>query len=118
VQITSAVRKGFRAQRADRSMGGLLSEHRHAGGVQFNALAVARRVVTAPGQKNWEEGMNAKQIASVTRKTPPLPADWGRLIQKLRWIGLDEDATRLESAVCRLPPEERCELICTPVETD
>jgi hypothetical protein len=112
VQITSAVRKGFRAQRADRGMGGLLSEHRHAGGAQCNALAVARRVVS------WEEGMNAKQIAPVTRKAPPLPADWGRLIQKLRWIGLDEDATRLESAVCRLPPEERCELICSPVETD
>ena len=63
-------------------------------------------------------GMNAKQIAPVTRKAPPLPADWGRLIQKLRWIGLDEDATRLESEVCRLPPEERRELICTPVETD
>jgi hypothetical protein len=62
--------------------------------------------------------MNAKQIESVTRKAPPLPADWGRLIQKLRWIGLNEDATRLESAVCRLPPEERRELICTPVETD
>ena len=77
-----------------------------------NALAVARRVVS------WEEGMNAKQIAPVTRKAPPLPADWGRLIQKLRWIGLDEDATRLELEVCRLPPEERRELICTPVETD
>ena len=72
----------------------------------------------SPWPKNWEEGMNAKQIESVTRKAPPLPADWGRLIQKLRWIGLNEDATRLKSAVCHLPPEERRELICTPVETD
>jgi hypothetical protein len=62
--------------------------------------------------------MNAKQEAPVAREAPPLPADWGRLIQKLRWIGLDDEAARLESAISLLPPEERCEPIFLPLETD
>ena len=62
--------------------------------------------------------MSANQEARVTRETPPLPADWGRLIQKLRWIGLDDEAARLESAISLLPPEERCEPIFAPAETD
>ena len=36
-----------------------------------------------------------------------LPRDYEQLIRKLRWIGLEEEAKRLESAVCTLPPEER-----------
>jgi hypothetical protein len=30
-----------------------------------------------------------------------------KLIRKLRWIGLDDEARRLELAVSTLPPEER-----------
>jgi hypothetical protein len=33
----------------------------------------------------------------------PLPRDWARLIQKLRWIGLDDEAARLEWEVSNLP---------------
>jgi len=47
-----------------------------------------------------------------------LPRDWARLIQKLRWIGLDDDAARLESAVSDLPLEQRCELDLDPADTD
>jgi len=47
----------------------------------------------------------ADEIAS---QAPPLPRDWARLIQKLRWIGLDDEAARLEWAVSSLPPEQRC----------
>jgi hypothetical protein len=37
----------------------------------------------------------------------PLPPDWARLIQKLRWIGLEDDAERLESAISTLPLEPK-----------
>jgi hypothetical protein len=33
--------------------------------------------------------------------------EWAKLIRKLRWIGLEDDARRLELAVSTLPPEER-----------
>ncbi|MGA7489450.1 MAG: hypothetical protein WBW74_21205 [Xanthobacteraceae bacterium] len=42
--------------------------------------------------------------ASVRRQSPH---EWGKLIRKLRWIGLDDEARRLELAVRTLPPEER-----------
>ena len=48
----------------------------------------------------------------------PLPRDWARLIQKLRWIGLDDEAARLEWAVSKLPLEQRCELSLGPADTD
>ena len=48
----------------------------------------------------------------------PLPRDWARLIQKLRWMGLDDEAARLECAVSNLPVEQRCELTFDPADTD
>jgi hypothetical protein len=33
--------------------------------------------------------------------------EWARLICKLRWIGLEEEARRLQLAVSTLPSEER-----------
>jgi hypothetical protein len=47
-----------------------------------------------------------------------LPHDWARLILKLRWIGLEDEAKRLESAVATLRPEERCGTPCGPPSTD
>ena len=47
-----------------------------------------------------------------------VPRDWARLIQKLRWIGLDEDAKRLESAVRTLPVEQRSRISVGPFNTD
>ena len=57
----------------------------------------------------------AEEIASHAR---PIPRDWARIIQKLRWIGLDGEAARLERAVSNLPLEERCELNSDPADTD
>jgi hypothetical protein len=37
----------------------------------------------------------------------PPPDDWARLIRKLRSIGLEKEADRLQSAVRALPPEQR-----------
>ena len=48
----------------------------------------------------------------------PLPRDWARLIQKLRWIGLDDEAARLEREVSNLPVEQRREITLDPADTD
>jgi len=47
-----------------------------------------------------------------------LPRDWARLIEKLRYIGLDDEASRLAAAVSSLPAEQRCELCRLPADTD
>jgi hypothetical protein len=47
-----------------------------------------------------------------------LPQDWSRLILKLRWIGMEDEAKRLESAVSTLRPEERCGTVCALLSTD
>ena len=57
----------------------------------------------------------ADEIAS---QAQPLPRDWARLIQKLRWIGLDDEAAQLEGAVSKLPLDQRCELSLCPADTD
>jgi len=44
--------------------------------------------------------------------------EWAQLIRKLRWIGLDEEARRLEQAVSTLPPEERGTVSVGPFSTD
>ena len=47
-----------------------------------------------------------------------VPSDWARLILKLRWIGLEEEAERLELAVSTLPPGERGSVSFGPFSTD
>jgi hypothetical protein len=44
--------------------------------------------------------------------------EWAQLIRKLRWIGLEEEAHRLELAVSTLPAEERGSVLAGPVSTD
>jgi hypothetical protein len=44
--------------------------------------------------------------------------EWAELIRKLRWIGLDDEARRLERAVSTLPPEERGSVSVGPFSTD
>jgi hypothetical protein len=48
----------------------------------------------------------------------PATHDWGRLIRKLRWIGLEDEAKDLEMAVSTLPPEDRCGVSFGPFSTD
>jgi hypothetical protein len=48
-----------------------------------------------------------------------LPAhEWPRLIRKLRWIGMEDEAYRLEQAVRTLPAEQRCSVSVQPFSTD
>jgi hypothetical protein len=44
--------------------------------------------------------------------------EWAKLIRKLRWIGLDDEARRLEHAVSTLPPEQRGSVAAEPTSTD
>jgi hypothetical protein len=46
------------------------------------------------------------------------PCEWAKLIRKLRWIGLHDEARRLELAVSTLPPEERGTVSAGPFGTD
>jgi hypothetical protein len=47
-----------------------------------------------------------------------VPQDWARLIRKLRWIGLAEEARRLEAAVGTMAPAERGNVDFGPFSTD
>jgi len=44
------------------------------------------------------------------------PRDWARLIRKLRWIGLEDEARRLELAVLTVPGERRGSILGGPPE--
>jgi hypothetical protein len=44
--------------------------------------------------------------------------DWAKLIRKLRWIGLEDEARQLEQAVSTLPPEQRGCVSADPSSTD
>jgi hypothetical protein len=46
------------------------------------------------------------------------PDEWARLIRKLRWIGMDDEARRLEQAVRSLPAEQRGTVVAAPSATD
>jgi hypothetical protein len=45
-------------------------------------------------------------------------SEWAKLIRKLRWIGMEEEARRLEHAVSTLPPDERGSVSAEPSSTD
>jgi hypothetical protein len=43
--------------------------------------------------------------------------EWAKLIRKLRWIGMEDEARRLELALSTLPPEDRA-VSAEPLGTD
>ena len=45
-------------------------------------------------------------------------AQWANLIRKLRWIGLEDEAERLQIAVSNLPADERGTVSAGPFSTD
>jgi hypothetical protein len=49
---------------------------------------------------------------------PAVPQDWARLIRKLRWIGLTDEARRLEDAVRTVAQPEGSEAEFQPSSTD
>ncbi len=46
------------------------------------------------------------------------PQELAKLIRKLRWIGMEEEAHPLQMAVNRLPPHERYAVLGGPFSTD
>jgi len=44
--------------------------------------------------------------------------EWIRLIRKLRWIGMEEEAQRLQAAVSTLPSSDRGSVVAEPLGTD
>jgi hypothetical protein len=44
--------------------------------------------------------------------------EWARLIRKLHWIGLEEEARRLQLAVSTLPSDQRGAVLVGPLSTD
>jgi hypothetical protein len=47
-----------------------------------------------------------------------LPQDVAKLISKLRWIGMDDEAGRLQTAVARLSSDARGTISAEPLSTD
>ncbi len=47
-----------------------------------------------------------------------VPCDWAKLIRKLRWIGMEEEANELQQALRSLPLEQRGILFPEPYSTD
>ena len=46
------------------------------------------------------------------------PGEWAKLIRKLRWIGLEDEARSLQRAVSTLPAEQRGSVSAGPFSTD
>jgi hypothetical protein len=73
----------------------------------------------AISHKNKEGLMERRPLDNEDGSLDRRPSDdWGQLIRKLRWIGLDDEARRLELAVSTLPPEERGTVSVGPFSTD
>ena len=50
--------------------------------------------------------------------SPPELSECTKLIRKLRWIGLDEEARRLEAALRASAPNTRGAVLAEPASTD
>lgn len=44
--------------------------------------------------------------------------EWAHLVRKLRWIGLGDDAKRLETVISMLPAEQRATVSFGPFSAD
>jgi hypothetical protein len=60
---------------------------------------------------------------SADKKIEVLPeerraAELVKRIRKLRWIGLEQDAAKLQRALAFFPPAERAILLASPCDTD
>lgn len=60
-----------------------------------------------------EQALNT-QVIPMNRQ----PREWAKLIRKLRWIGLEDEARRLQTVVSSLPPDERGTVSAGPFFTD
>ena len=69
--------------------------------------------------EKWENGMEKARISKAQLAEQGSPHEWEKLIRKLRGIGLEDAAQRLELAVSTLPPDERGSSVSAdPLSTD
>lgn len=61
--------------------------------------------------------MEALQGGAPSR-APQRSQDLPKLIRKLRWIGMEEEAHRLETALASIPRDERSTVAAEPSSTD
>jgi hypothetical protein len=89
------------------------------------------RAVRSPGsargylpKQSTEKPAREKTMERVLQKEESpadqrqLPEDWAKLIRKLRWIGLEDEAQQLQLALRTLPPEKRDSVVAGPSPTD
>lgn len=62
--------------------------------------------------------MDSETQAVFDMSQPPTPVELIKLIRKLRWIGLEEEARQLQVVLSRFPPDQRAVLPGTPVDCD
>jgi hypothetical protein len=59
-----------------------------------------------------------EQVPNAPISMRPPVHEWPKLIRKLRWIGMEDEAHRLEQAIRTLPSEERGSVSVQPFSTD
>jgi hypothetical protein len=67
----------------------------------------------APGRPHVQDDARERAVSALSARD-----DWAKLIRKLRWIGMEDEANRLQQAVRALPPEERGTVSAGPFSTD
>jgi hypothetical protein len=74
--------------------------------------------VSAGPEAGREEVMESANQSDAPVEDERVPRDWVKLIRKLRWIGLEDEARRPQLAVRTLTPEERGSVSAGPFSTD
>jgi hypothetical protein len=86
------------------------------------AMEAPSKAGAPPDVLNWGDDQTGAPSGHMLPNEPQdasdLPRDWPKLIRKLRWVGLDEEACRLQQAACRVPPDERQTVSAGPFSTD
>ncbi len=62
--------------------------------------------------------MKPVRLDEMTATTQESSDRYAKLILKLRWIGLEDEARRLQQALRTLPPEDRATVSMGPFSTD
>ena len=80
-------------------------------------MALRPYVKPVSARENGDVSMEEKRAenATVIRRHPK---DFAKLISKLRWIGMEEEALRLQLVVRCLPPEQSGTVWAGPFSTD
>jgi len=61
------------------------------------------------------EQVRESDVISIDQQSP---REWAKLLRKLRWVGLEDEARRLELALSTLPPEQRGDVLVGSFSTD